>query len=130
MNGRQIKDALDAGAIAVQMGTAFLTCAESGASAAHRQFLLGEHQRGTELTKAYSGRPARGIVTEFMQLMRGKTTLPFPIQNSVTSAIRKAAAERNDGEYQSLWAGTNYILCKDENVVELMQRLEQELRAA
>jgi len=129
MNGRQIKDALDAGAIAVQMGTAFLTCVESGASAAHRRLLLGEHQRSAELTKAYSGRPARGIATEFMQLMRDKTILPFPIQNSVTSAIRKAAVERDDGEYQSLWAGTNYVLCKDENVAELMQRLEQELRA-
>ncbi len=127
MNGKHVVQALQAGAAAVQMGTAFLTCAESGASETHRHYLLQEHDRGTAETLAWSGRPARSIKTQFMHLMEGQPTLPFPLQNSVTRAIRQAAAERGDAEYQSLWAGGNYSMCRAGSAAELMRALANEI---
>ncbi len=127
MSGGDIRRALAAGAAAVQMGTAFLTCVESGASAAHRHFLLEERGRGTRLTDAYSGRPARGIVTDFMDRMQGQPRLPFPMQNLATGPMRQAAARRSDGEYQSLWAGARYAFCRATSAAQLLMELEQEM---
>ena len=129
MNGTHIAEALKAGAAAVQMGTAFLTCEESGATTTHRRYLLEAHERGTAPTVAWSGRPARSIATEFMRLMDCGPTLPFPVQNTVTRPIRQAAAERDDGEYQSLWAGGNYSMCRKTSATELMRSLQSEMAA-
>jgi nitronate monooxygenase len=130
MNGAHAAKALQAGAVAVQMGTAFLCCTESGATETHRRYLLQAQDRGTAQTLAWSGRPARSIKTEFMNLMNGKPTLPFPLQNSVTRAIRQAAGERRDGEYQSLWAGSNYSMCREGSTAEFMGALAREIDAA
>lgn len=123
MNGRHLRIAVDCGAIAVQMGTAFLTCLESGASAAHQRILLEQKERPTQLTRAFSGRPARAVVNEFIRGMAGKPVLPFPVQNDVTAPIRKTARQNNDAEYQSLWAGVNYSECRRETVGELIARV-------
>jgi nitronate monooxygenase len=127
MSGYDIRKAFACGATAVQMGTAFLTCHESGTPPAYKDYLLKETQRGTALTTAYSGRPARGIVTEFIQQMEGQSTLPFPIQNTLTREMRQQAQKRNDAEYQSLWAGTHYPLCRDESTTDLLDRLKTEM---
>lgn len=130
MNGAHAAKALKAGAVAVQMGTAFLCCTESGATETHRRYLLQARDRGTAQTLAWSGRPARSVKTEFMNLMNGKPTLPFPLQNSLTRGIRQAAGERGDGEYQSLWAGSNYSMCRAGSAAELMDALAREMDAA
>lgn len=127
MDGAGVRAALAAGAKAAQMGTAFLSCPESGASPAHRRLLLEEHGRGTRFTTAYSGRPARGIVTGFMQAMAAAAILPFPLQNTLTGPMRQAAVRRDDGEYQSLWAGANYKHSRPLPVRALMDRLAAEL---
>ena len=105
MDGADIYNALKAGAIATQLGTAFLCCDESGASAAHKDYLLNQRARGSVFTTGFSGRPARGIANEFIRLIQNETVLPFPIQNTVTASLRQLAAKSNNGEYQSLWAG-------------------------
>jgi len=130
MSGADIASVLASGAEAAQLGTAFLATTESGASAAHRRFLLEEQARGTVLTRAFSGRCARGIRNAFTERMANAPVLPFPLQNTLTTGLRKAALERDDGEYQSLWAGTNYARCRAGGARELLRRLLAELDGA
>lgn len=130
MHGSHIARMLRAGACAVQLGTAFLACEESGASPEHKRFLLQEHWRDAVLTRSFSGRLARGLHNRFIARMDGAAVLPFPLQNTLTSAMRQWAQERGDGEYQSLWAGSGYRNCRSESVEALIERLAHELRQA
>jgi nitronate monooxygenase len=130
MDGADIAKALKAGAIAAQLGTAFLCCDESTASPAHKTYLLKHHKRGTVFTTGFSGRPARGIDNEFIQWMNGKMVLPFPIQNTMTASLRQLAAKTNNGEYQSLWAGQDYSRTRELNAKSLMLALKEELLIA
>jgi nitronate monooxygenase len=130
MNGADIHRVMRLGAVAAQMGTAFLCCDESGASPAHQTFVLGEHARGTAFTRGFSGRRAQGIANGFMAALQGQPTLPFPIQNTLTGPIRQRAVQRNDGEHQSLWAGTAYPQAQALPAATLMQRWGAELQAS
>jgi nitronate monooxygenase len=127
MNGRDIQRVMSLGAVAAQLGSAFLGCDESGASPAHKNYLQQEGSRGSEFTKIFSGRRARGIRNEFMRRMQGKPVLPFPVQNIMTAPLRSAAAQRNDGEYQSLWAGMNYAKARPMPAAQLMETLAREI---
>ena len=89
MEGRDIRRVIKMGAQAAQLGTAFLTCNEAGTSKIHRHYLLNEQKRKTQTTKAFSGRIARGINNKFIHEMNGKKIFPFPIQNTVTTALRR-----------------------------------------
>jgi nitronate monooxygenase len=129
MSGADIRAVLDAGAEAAQLGTAFLATTESGATAAHRRYLLEERARGTVLTRAFSGRYARGIRNAFTESMQGAPLLGFPLQNALTGPLRRAAIERDDGEYQSLWAGEQYARCRTGSARELVRHLVAELEA-
>lgn len=126
MTSSQIHEAIALGAAAVQMGTAFLTTRESGASAAHKDYLLNKTDRQTRITHGFSGRPARGINNQFIELSADKPVLPFPIQNSLTGKMRAKAVAENDGEFQSLWAGSNFADCREETTAELIDRLFEE----
>jgi len=94
MDGRDVAAALGLGASAAQLGTAFLTCPESGAPEAHKQAILAARADTTVVTRAFSGRPARGLVNAFIARLEGKehTILPYPLQNALTRAMRTAAA--------------------------------------
>jgi nitronate monooxygenase len=129
MNGTQIQNALAKGAQAVQMGTAFLCCDESGTPPSYRNYLMHKKDRPTTLTKAFSGRFARGLENTFTRTMQSKTTLPFPIQNTLTGPLRQWAVAQNDAEYQSLWAGTAYAQVRSITTIELMQQLRNEIEA-
>ncbi|RJF82176.1 nitronate monooxygenase [Azospirillum cavernae] len=114
MDGRGIAAALALGATAVQLGTVFLTCDEAGIPEVHKQAILdaaildaAEDQ--TRLTRAFSGRPARGLVNRFMETVedreRPDAVLPFPLQNALTRPLRAAAGQQGRAEFLSLWAG-------------------------
>ena len=130
MNGADIKAVIQRGAQAAQLGTAFVCCDESGAAPSYKKALLEERSRGTLLTKAFSGRYARGLINAFTHAMAEKTTLPFPLQNTLTAAMRQKAAANHDPEYQSLWAGTAYGKVRDTSARVLLQQLRQEMEAA
>jgi len=130
MDGADIANALRAGAVAAQLGTAFLCCDESGASLAHKDYLLNQHGRGSVFTKGFSGRSARGIENEFIRLMEDRVTLPFPIQNTMTASLRQLAAKTNNGEYQSLWAGQDYSRTRNLSAKDLMLTLKDEFLMA
>ncbi|MCL6627612.1 MAG: nitronate monooxygenase [Alicyclobacillus shizuokensis] len=125
VDGRGLVAALSLGASAVQMGTAFLASPESGAHPLYKRRLMEAEEDNTELTRAYSGRLARGIRTEYMRKMAqypGEIP-PYPIQNTLTRDIRKAAAERHDPEYMSLWAGQAHPLVNTHPAAALVQEV-------
>ncbi len=134
MNGKDIHTMIQAGATAVQMGTAFLPCHESAASPAHKRLVLSEHERGTVMTSAFSGRPARSAANQFTHLMHSQQSslalLPFPLQNTLTSGMRKRATAMDDGEYQSMYVGSNYRLARALSTEDLVTVLATELREA
>lgn len=124
-DGRGIVAALTWGGSAVQIGTAFLACEESNATPAHKAAIRSERSRHTTLTRAFSGRYARGIKNRFLLDMQPhEATLPaFPYQNFLTQTMRQAAAKTNDAELQSLWAGQNAPLVKHARAAELIEFL-------
>jgi nitronate monooxygenase len=129
MDGRGIAAALALGAAGVQMGTAFLACAESGAHPAWKAALWQEaDSRGTRLTRVFSGRRARGLVNAFMQAHRGEEeAVPgYPLQNALTSELRAAAAKAGDIEAMSLWAGQGAALARPLGAAALVARLVEE----
>ena len=129
MNGAHIKNALAKGAQAVQMGTAFLCCDESGTPPSYRHYLIHKQERPTTLTKDFSGRLARGLENTFTRTMQEQTTLPFPLQNTLTGPLRQWAVAQHDAEYQSLWAGTAYAQIRSMSTKDLMQQLRNEIEA-
>jgi nitronate monooxygenase len=128
MDGRGIVAAQALGAAGVQMGTAFLTCRESGIPDAYKAAVRSARDDQTALTRAFSGRPARGILNEFMSDLQGQEAaiLPFPLQNALTRPLRNAAAARGDTRYLSLWAGQAAALARDLGAGELVAQLVRE----
>jgi nitronate monooxygenase len=128
MDGRGIAAALILGASGVQLGTAFLSCPESGISGAWKQALQRTRDDQTLVSRVYSGRHARGIVNEFMQSLTPMQSdiPPFPIQNALTSGIRQAAGKANRPEYQSLFAGQAASMSRGMPAAELVATLIQE----
>jgi len=131
MDGRGIAAALALGASAVQLGTAFLTCDESGISEAYRTAILAAREDETRVTRAFSGRAARGIVNRFMTDVDAEpgAILPFPLQNALTRSLRTAAARMNRAEFLSLWSGQGLRLARRQPAAELVERLSWETRA-
>jgi len=106
MDGREIVTTLSAGASAAQLGTAFLVCPESGASEAYKRAILAATEDTTVVTRAFSGRPARGLRNAFTRSVDGKAiSLRYPLQNALTRPMRVAAAQQGLPDYLSLWAG-------------------------
>ncbi|QQZ59332.1 DUF561 domain-containing protein [Paenibacillus sonchi] len=124
MDGRGLVASLALGASAVQMGTAFLACPESGAHPIYKQKILSSSEDSTEITHAYSGKAARGIRTKFMSDMdQYPGTIPaYPIQNALTQTIRRAAAKANNPEYMSLWAGQGLRLANGQSAAEIVKQ--------
>jgi len=128
MDGRGIAAALLLGAVAVQMGTAFLTCPESGIHPLYKQALLQTKGDPTVVTRSFSGRPARGLRNTFIERMQPYEAQvpPYPIQNALTAEIRQAAAKAGRIEYMSLWAGQAASLCRSLPAAELIKTLVEE----
>jgi nitronate monooxygenase len=95
------------GAAGVVCGTAFLGAVEAGTSGPHRRALAAARDRDSVVTRAFSGRPARGLVNAFEHVVDAHpdAILPYPQQNALTRPLRNAAAAAGDLEYLSLWAG-------------------------
>ncbi|WP_322031805.1 nitronate monooxygenase [Paraburkholderia sp. J76] len=107
MDGRGIVAALALGAQGVQMGTAFLGSAESAIPADWKARLRASTDTATSVTRAITGRHARGIRNPLMRELeaRPETIAPYPVQNALTQPLRQHAARENDGDYLSLWSG-------------------------
>jgi nitronate monooxygenase len=130
MDGKDVAAAMALGASAAQLGTAFLACPESGAPEAHKRAILAATGDTTIVTRAFSGRAARGLANAFTAKLAGRedTILPFPVQNTLTRPMRAEAARRGDHEYLSLWAGTGVARARSLPAAKLVERLMQEMQ--
>ena len=128
MDGRGIVAAAALGASGVQMGTAFLACPESGASQAYQAAVLAARDDATILTRAFSGRLARGIANSFAIDMKEheRALLPYPTQNNLTRPMRTAAAKQGDADHLSLWAGQAAPLARAMPAADLVALLIKE----
>jgi nitronate monooxygenase len=130
MRGGQIAGVLAAGAVAAQLGTAFLVCPESGANALHKQAMTNPLFVRTELTRAFSGRPARGLVNRFMREHGPYAPAAYPQVHHLTSPLRKAAAKAGDPQGMALWAGQGHKMARDLPAGRLVDVLVAELDSA
>ncbi|MEU2300200.1 nitronate monooxygenase [Streptomyces antibioticus] len=130
MRGSQIAAVLAAGASAAQLGTAFLATPESGAHAVHKQALTDPLYVRTELTRAFSGRPARGLVNRFLREHGPYAPAAYPEVHHLTAPLRKAAAKAGDPQGMALWAGQGHRLARELPAAELVEVLLAELSDA
>ena len=130
MDGRGVAAAFALGATAVQSGTCFLTCNEAGIPEAYKQAILHAREYQTRVTRAFSGRPARGIVNRFMTEVENAAgpdgVLPYPVQNTLTRPLRAAAAKAGRAEFLSLWAGQAFPLARRQPAADLVRRMMKE----
>jgi nitronate monooxygenase len=124
--GRALAAVLAAGAGAGQVGTAFMLCPEAATSGAHRRALASPAP--TALTRAFSGRLARGIVNRFMRDHGAVAPRAYPEIHHVTAPLRRAARERGDGEVINLWAGQAHELAQALPAAEVVAALVTEAR--
>lgn len=127
-NARGVKAALTLGAQAVQIGTAFLACEESGAHPLHREKLFGPDAKYTELSRAYSGRLARFISNRYLKTAaHWPGPLPYPIQSQLVEPIRNSAVGQNKSDLMPFYAGQGAPLLKHRNVAALLEGLVQDV---
>lgn len=128
-DARGVVAALALGAEAVQIGTAFLACEESGASPLHREALRGRHAGHTGLTKGFSGRLARGIHNRLMEELNraGTELLPYPLQRALVKNLSVAAEAAGRPDLLPLWAGQSATLSAHTDVVAFLETLIEEV---
>ncbi|MCC3158684.1 nitronate monooxygenase [Hymenobacter sp. 15J16-1T3B] len=130
-SGRGVAAALTLGADAVQIGTAFLACDESGALPVHKAALFSAEAKYTTLTRAYTGRLGRGLRTRITLdlLAHAASHLPFPLQTTFMAPLRKAALEQQKLDTVFFWGGQIAPLLRHRNAAALMQALLAETSA-
>jgi nitronate monooxygenase len=126
-DGRGVAAVLAAGAGAAQLGTAFMLTPEAGTSPAHREAL--RRDRPTALTRAFTGRTARGIENRFMHEHGAAAPVAYPEIHHLTAPLRAAARAAGDVEGFHLWAGQAYELAREQAAAELVEELVDEARA-
>jgi nitronate monooxygenase len=127
-DGPAIAAVLAAGASAAQLGTAFLRADEAGTEPAYRNALASGTP--TALTRAFSGRRARGIVNRFMTEHSEDAPSAYPQIHHATSPLRAAARKRGDADGFNLWAGQAHRLAPSGPAGEIVRRLSDEARQA
>jgi nitronate monooxygenase len=122
MTGHDVAAATRAGAAGAVLGTALLRSPESGAHAIHKAALADPAFTGTALTRAFSGRRARGLVNGFM---RAHPDAPsgYPYINNATRALRRAALDRHDPHGINLWAGQGFRLAEERPAADIVARI-------
>lgn len=131
MDGHGIRAVLELGASAAQLGTAFLLCPESACSPAYRTQLKSERAAQTCLTNTISGRPARGIVNEFITFTKSSGSPPPPdyaVAYDAAKQLHAAAAKLGNCECAAHWAGQGAPLARELPVHELIEQLVKEAR--
>lgn len=127
-DGDGVAAAVAAGASAAQIGTALMLTPEAGTSAPQRTVFEGDAP--TSLTRAFTGRRARGIVNRFMRAHDAEAPTGYPQIHHVTAPLRAAARTAGDADGMNLWAGQNYRLAEAEPAADLVARWGAEARRA
>ncbi|MBV8060918.1 MAG: nitronate monooxygenase [Alphaproteobacteria bacterium] len=125
-DGRGVAAALVLGASAVQVGTAFLRCPEAGISSSWATAIGQCDPEGTRVTRAFSGRAARGLATDFVRAMAlpdAPQHAPYPVQRGLTQPMRTAAAKSDDVQRQQAWSGQAGRMARAAPAKEVVQDL-------
>ncbi|UQN10278.1 nitronate monooxygenase (plasmid) [Deinococcus sp. QL22] len=131
MDGQGIKAALDLGAAAAQLGTAFILCPESAANAAYRANLKSARAATTRLTAVISGRPARGLVNDLIthgEVNGSPVPAAYPVAYDAAKQLHATAAQRNNHEFAAHWAGQGAPLARELPAADLVWQLLEEWR--
>ena len=130
-DARGIVAAFALGAEGVQLGTAFLACEESGASALHRNAILSGNARRTGLTRGFTGRLARGIRNQLLEELNraGVEILPYPLQRALVRNLSVLAERASKLDLIPLWAGQSAGLSRQSDAKTLLQSLVAEVSA-
>ncbi len=128
-DSKGVAAAINLGAAGVQIGSAYLLCAEATTSPLHRAALKSDAARHTALTNLFTGRPARGIVNRVMKdLGPVSSTVPaFPLATAAIAPLRAKAESQGSGDFSPLWAGQNVSGCKEIPAAELTRQLAADL---
>jgi nitronate monooxygenase len=130
MDGYAISSMLSLGAVAAQMGTAFVLCPESAANSAYRENLKSQRATQTRLTDVLSGRPARGMVNRLMTSGEAKgSPLPadYPLAYDAVKRLNAAASKLGNNEFSAQWAGQGAPLARELPAEALMRVLMAEI---
>ena len=128
-DARGVAAAMALGASAVQVGTAYLLCAEATTCALHRAALKSEAARHTALTNLFTGRPARGIVNRLMRELGpiGSAAPAFPLATGAIAPLRARAEAQGSGDFSPLWSGQNASGCREIPAAQLTRELAARL---
>jgi nitronate monooxygenase len=128
MTGAEVARALAAGAVAAQLGTAFLLCPEAGTSAVHRRAIA--EARPTVITRAFTGRRARGLVNAWTEQFTAGAPRAYPEVHHVTSPLRAHGRRTGNADLVNLWAGTGHARARALPAAVLVAELARELASA
>jgi nitronate monooxygenase len=126
MDGRGLLAALALGGSGAQLGTRFLLAKESGAHRVYRESLLASTETHTVVTRAFTGRPARGLRNRFVEeyLSAGPEPLAWPLQGIAADDIYDASQAANEGDYSPLFAGQGLMMLKEgQGAAEIVEEL-------
>ncbi len=123
----QVAEVIRAVAAAAAVGTVLLRADESGASATHQAALTDPAYTETVITRAFTGRPARGLRNAFIDAHEAEAPLGYPAIHYLTTGMRKAAAAAGKPDYVHLWAGTGYRHATAEPATDILRRLASDL---
>ena len=128
-DSKGVAAAMTLGAAGVQVGTAYLLCAEATTSALHRAALKSEAACHTALTNLFTGRPARSIMNRLMrELGPISTAAPaFPLAAAAIAPLRAKAESRGSDDFSPLWSGQNNSGCKEISAGDLTRELAADL---
>ena len=129
MSGADAAAVLNAGAVAVQIGTALLCTPEAGTSAVYRQALRDPSFSDTIVTRAYSGRYARGLVNRFAAVHHAQAPQAYPEVHYLTRPLRAAATRAGDADVPNLWAGTGWRQLTVEPAAAVVGRIAAQARS-
>jgi nitronate monooxygenase len=121
-DARGVRSLIERGAAAAQIGTLYLLADEAGTNATHRAAMSDPAFQGTAVTRAYTGRWARGLANRFMA-DHADAPAGYPHLHHLTSALRKAAADAGDAQVAHMWAGTGYSHARASSAAEITRSL-------
>ena len=110
-----VRAALDLGAVAAQIGTAFMLCPEATTKPLHREALKSPAAQHTAITNLFSGGPARGIVNRVMRELGPvcDQAPAFPLATNAIAPLRAAGEAAGTGDFSPLWSGQNASGCRE-----------------
>lgn len=128
MNAGDVRRVLDAGAVAAQLGTAFLLADEAGSSAVHRSALQDPRFTETAVTRSFSGRYARGLRNRFIDDHDAEAPFGYPELHYLTSPVRAASVRAGDPQAVNVWAGTGFRQAEAAPVAAIIEKLTKRSR--